>query len=103
MVLGVTSYQPRQLYDELVIITNRANGEEAMLVHLVNWFCIACTLTQYDANNDPAPPPVTLLTNGLMRPGLDEKLAAHILVLGGNKIYADVRAVNPQTGCGHQQ
>jgi hypothetical protein len=27
--------------------------------------CAACTLT-YDANNDPAAPPVTLLANGLL-------------------------------------
>jgi hypothetical protein len=55
----------------------RANGEEAMLEHLVDWVCAACTLT-FDANNAHAPP-VTLLTNGLLvHPGMDEKLAVHV-------------------------
>jgi hypothetical protein len=87
-VLGVT-YRARQLYDELVV-NIRANGEEAMLKHLIDWVCAACTLT-FDANHNPAPP-VTLLANGLMRPGLDEKLAAHIR----DKVYADVPALNPR-------
>jgi hypothetical protein len=40
VVLGVT-YKPPQLYDELVV-TIRANREEAMLEHLVDWVCAAC-------------------------------------------------------------
>jgi hypothetical protein len=45
----------------------------------------------FDANNATAPP-VTLLANGLVRPGLDENLAAHVR----NKIvYADIPALNP--------
>jgi hypothetical protein len=42
-VLGVT-FTPRQLYDQLVM-TIRANGEEVMLAHLVDWCCAACTRT----------------------------------------------------------
>ena len=87
LVLGVT-YKPRQLYDELVVNV-RANGDEAMLTHLIDWVCAACTLT-FDANNDPASP-VTLLPNGLVRPGIDERLAAHVR----DKVYADVPAVKP--------
>ena len=62
-----------------------------MLAHLINWVCAACTLT-FDVNNDPASP-VTLLPNGLVRPGIDEKLAAHVR----EKVYADVPAAKPNT------
>jgi hypothetical protein len=90
LVLGVT-YNPRQLHDELVI-TVRANGEEAMLTHLIDWVCAACNLT-FDANNAHAAP-VTLLPNGIVRPGIDVKLAAHHV---REKVYADVPAAKPNT------